>query len=400
MTNRSKKDKKINNISHNAEKNNSEATSSNEKLVETLFELQKVKENYQKLFNFMNEAVVIGKIVYDTAGKPYTTKWVEFNSSFEKLLGITHKAEVFSENHSINIEELKSPFFNIILNVVRTGETAFFETNINEKDLEVTVFSHDIDQYIAVINDISERKKLEKINISLQEANLQKNQFLTNLSPKLRTPLHAIIGFSEILEKEYFGELNEKQMEYVTLITNSGQHILSLMNDIIDIIKIDSGSMEFKLEEFSTESFFDETITLIKEELDNHDVSIGYNINPVASVLHGDKSKCLQILNNILANSLKYIPEGGNIEINAEKLTDNKIQISVIDNGIGYDDYELDNLFPEFHQLDEESLSNLGGKGVDLTLVKRLIEMHDGEIGVVSNLGKGTTYWFTLPIKS
>ncbi|MEW5821948.1 MAG: HAMP domain-containing sensor histidine kinase [Cyanobacteriota bacterium] len=220
--------------------------------------------------------------------------------------------------------------------------------------------------------------------------------YLTMLDPELRTPLHAILGFSELLEKEYFGKLNEKQMEYIQLISKSGKHILTLMNNVLDIIKIETDDLELKCEEFCPEKAIEEVIAFFDIDFKSNSISLIYNIDQEIKTIFGDRQRFKQILHNLLINALKLTPEGGKIDVHILKDSDNTAKISVIDDGIGIEEKELEKLFPELNQLNKERTPI--GININLTLAKRLVEMQDGKMGVESKLGKGSEFWFILPI--
>lgn len=243
-------------------------------------------------------------------------------------------------------------------------------------------------------------QELEIVNIQLTKAHLNKNCFLSFMSHELRTPLNAVLGFSQSLELKYFGDLNEKQLEYVKQIHNSGEHLLSLINTILDIAKIDAGSMDLIIEEVNISNLIQEILAIMSSLFDKKQVTISLYMDDQISIIEADRVKCKQILLNLLDNAVKYSPEGGNITIRVEKLYDEKIKISITDTGIGIKEEEKESIFFEFYQSKQSKDELVKGTGLGLTLCKRLVGLHKGEIGLYSEENQGSTFWFDLPIKS
>jgi len=255
---------------------------------------------------------------------------------------------------------------------------------------------------VVTFKDITERKKAEQEMIKAKEAaekaNSAKSQFLSMMSHELRTPLNAILGFSDLLLGRHFGELNPKQEGHASHIQSSGQHLLDLINDLLDIAKIDSGTMSLELTEISVEEYFSSAVALMSSQFGKKEIEVKTHIDPTVTTMTGDSRKCKQILLNLLSNAVKYTPEKGRIDIRAEK-EDPLVRISVADTGIGIKKEDQEKIFDEFSQVDRVQDENLGGTGIGLALTRRLVEMHGGEIGVDSEPGKGSTFWFALPLK-
>lgn len=280
----------------------------------------------------------------------------------------------------------------------------------------------------AYFNDISERKRLEKAledernklselvkqrtieldnslmilketNIKLQNAIQHKNRFISSMSHELRTPLNAVIGFTQALEKQYFGDLNEKQMEYVQLVESSGQHLLSLINDILDVSRIDAGSMDFIEELIDVNEVIKEVISIIDHEFKVKEISLSYDVAPDMAKLAVDVRKLKQILINLLSNALKFTPQNGKVTIKCVK-QDNDVKFIITDSGFGISNKDKPHIFEEFYQSDKVKEMAFGGAGIGLSLVKRFVEMHKGTIGFESEEDKGSSFWFTIPIKS
>jgi signal transduction histidine kinase len=231
----------------------------------------------------------------------------------------------------------------------------------------------------------------------LEAASRHKSEFLANMSHELRTPLNAIIGFSEVLLERMFGEVNEKQTEYLQDILSSGQHLLSLINDILDLSKIEAGRMELALAPFHFPSALENAVTLLKERAGRHGIALTLDVDPRLGELVGDERKIKQILLNLLSNAVKFTPEGGRITLKAV-LTDGSVQISVSDTGVGIAPEDQEAIFEEFRQVGSDEGRKREGTGLGLTLTKKFVEMHGGKIWVESEVGTGSTFTFSLPM--
>jgi signal transduction histidine kinase len=217
------------------------------------------------------------------------------------------------------------------------------------------------------------------------------------MSHELRTPLNAIIGFSEVLGERMFGELNEKQAEYSEDILSSGRHLLSLINEILDLSKVEAGRMELELATFDLPLAIDNARTFVRERATKHGINLDVTIDERLGDFVGDERKIKQILLNLLSNTVKFTPGGGRIGI-AARQADGSVEISVSDTGIGISPEDQANIFEEFGRSEATTLTR--EKGQDLTLAKKFVELHGGRIWVESEVGKGSTFSFTLPERS
>jgi signal transduction histidine kinase len=240
-------------------------------------------------------------------------------------------------------------------------------------------------------------REIEDKSRQVEAASHHKSEFLANMSHELRTPLNAIIGFSEVLGEKMFGELNEKQNEYVDDIHSSGHHLLSLINEILDLSKIEAGRMELELAKFDLPLAVENAITLVRERATRHGVSLNREVDKRLGDFIGDERKIKQILLNLLSNAVKFTSEGGRIGIKAISV-DGSVEISVSDTGIGIAPKDQEKIFEEFRQVGTGYAQKGEGTGLGLTLAKKFVEMHGGKIWVKSELGKGSTFTFTLPI--
>ncbi len=232
----------------------------------------------------------------------------------------------------------------------------------------------------------------------LEAASRHKSEFLANMSHELRTPLNAITGFSEVLLERMFGEINPKQTEYLQDILSSGRHLLSLINDILDLSKIEAGRMELTLGTFHLPLALENAITLVKERATRHGIGLDISVDPRLGEFVGDERKIKQVLLNLLSNAVKFTPEGGRIGVKAA-LADGGAEISVSDTGIGIAPKDQEAIFEEFRQVGSDEARKVEGTGLGLTLTKKFVEMHGGRIWVESDVGKGSTFRFTLPSK-
>jgi signal transduction histidine kinase len=219
------------------------------------------------------------------------------------------------------------------------------------------------------------------------------------VSHELRTPLNAIIGFSEVLGERLFGELNEKQAEYTEDILSSGRHLLSLINDILDLSKIEAGRMELEVTTFHMPDAIENALLLIRERASRHGIKLERIIDDRLGDFTGDERKVKQVLVNLLSNAVKFTPEGGRIKVEA-RLGDSAIITSVTDTGIGIASEDQEVIFEEFRQVGSNYAQKREGTGLGLSLTRKFVEMHGGKIWVESELGKGSTFTFTLPIRT
>jgi GAF domain-containing protein len=230
----------------------------------------------------------------------------------------------------------------------------------------------------------------------LEAASRHKSEFLANMSHELRTPLNAVIGFSEVLLQRMFGELNDKQDEYLKDIYASGQHLLSLINDILDLSKIEAGRMELAPAPFHLPSALENAVTLVKERAGRHGIALQLDVDPALGEVAGDERKIKQVLLNLLSNAVKFTPDGGRISLKAGR-ADGAVEISVADTGIGIAPDDQAAIFEEFRQVGSDERRR-EGTGLGLTLAKKFVELHGGRIWVESELGRGSTFKFTLPV--
>ena len=238
-------------------------------------------------------------------------------------------------------------------------------------------------------------REIELKSRELEAASRHKSEFLANMSHELRTPLNAIIGFSEVLSERMFGELNEKQEEYLKDIHASGQHLLSLINDILDLSKIEAGRMELEVSDFDLPTTIDNALMLVRERAARRGIALHKVVDERLGQIEADERKIRQVLLNLLSNAIKFTPEGGRIEVGAQAV-DGSIEISVTDTGIGIAPEDQAAVFEEFRQVGSAE-KKVEGTGLGLALSRKFIELHGGRISVKSQEGQGSTFTFTIP---
>ncbi|MGB9929292.1 MAG: response regulator [Methanosarcina sp.] len=239
-------------------------------------------------------------------------------------------------------------------------------------------------------------EKLIQAKLEAEAASRTKSEFLANMSHELRTPLNSIIGFSDILLEQVFGELNERQLKYINNISTSGKHLLELINDILDLSKVEAGKMELHYSEFSINAVFAEVRTVLTPLAQEKSLEIDFNIESVET-LEADRSRLLQILYNLVSNAVKFTPEGGKVSVLCKK-SGNRGLISVTDTGIGISPEDQKKLFQPFMQLDASTSKQYCGTGLGLALVKKIVALHEGDIWVESDIEKGSTFTFAIPL--
>ena len=238
-------------------------------------------------------------------------------------------------------------------------------------------------------------REIKEKSRELETASRHKSEFLANMSHELRTPLNAIIGFSEVLSEKLFGEINAKQEEYIADILQSGRHLLSLINDILDLSKIEAGRMELERTTFHLPNAIENALTLVRERAQRHGITLGRTIDDRLGIIDADERKVKQVLLNLLSNALKFTPEGGRIDVRAAA-RDDGVEISVTDTGVGIAPEDQEAVFEEFRQVGTAS-KKVEGTGLGLAISRKFIELHGGRIWVESQVGKGSTFAFTLP---
>lgn len=254
---------------------------------------------------------------------------------------------------------------------------------------------------VFCLHDITEMKEIEgslrEANVIAETSNRTKSEFLANMSHELRTPLNSVIGFSEVLLEGNSGPLNEKQTRYLKNISKSGKHLLTIINDILDISKIESGKMQLYKENISVKNLLEDMFSSMQPLAAEKEIVMKVSFGPDLSYIQADKGKIKQVLYNLIGNALKFTEHGGFVTISA-KVNGDMVYISVEDTGIGISRMDQEKLFKPFTQIDSSISRKYEGTGLGLALSKELVVLHGGKIWVVSEPGKGSAFTFTIPI--
>ena len=367
-------------------------------------EIQKRKEaelRYRTLF----EQSPDGVLILD----PETVLPIMFNDAARKQLG--YLSDEFSQMHIWEYEARGTPeeTKKHIGRILEEG-WADFETQHRTKtgeirDVMVTFNKIELAGRIVfnvIYRDITERKQSEKLRLEkerLEYASTAKSEFLASMSHELRTPLNAILGFSELMKQGIAGKLNEKQEHYIENILSSGKFLLNLINDILDLSKVEAGKIELVFERISLPLILEETTSLIKERAARRKVNIKKELSPELEFIEVDKQRFKQVLFNLLDNAIKFSkPEGGIVTITVKK-AGNNVEISVTDSGIGIRPEDINKLFQRFQQINPEISGKYGGTGLGLAICKQIVELHGGRIWADSKYGEGSMFTFILPLK-
>jgi signal transduction histidine kinase len=251
-------------------------------------------------------------------------------------------------------------------------------------------------QAIIAIENVRLFNEIQEKSLQLEVANKHKSEFLANMSHELRTPLNAVIGFSEVLQDPMFGELSEEQKGFVNDIHESGKHLLSLINDILDLAKVEAGRMELMTGEFDLASAIDNAVTLVKERASRHGIKLGQDLASDLGTLRADERKLKQILLNLLSNAVKFTPQGGMVRVVAVRVPGG-VRIAVADTGVGIAPEDRDAVFEEFRQVGKDYTRKAEGTGLGLALTRKFVELHGGTITLESEVGEGSTFIVFIP---
>jgi signal transduction histidine kinase len=240
--------------------------------------------------------------------------------------------------------------------------------------------------------------ELQRLYGELETVSRHKSEFLANMSHELRTPLNAIIGFSELLQQQLVGELNEQQLGYVDDVLDAGRHLLSLINEILDLAKVEAGKMELDLADVSLRPTLESGLTMNAERASRAGVALGLTLDPEEITVRADERKLRQVVFNLLSNAVKFTPADGRVDVSAS-ITDGVVEVAVADTGPGIAPEDQELIFEEFRQARADSGNRHDGTGLGLPLSRKFIELHGGRLWVESVPGAGSTFRFTLPVE-
>lgn len=344
--------------------------------------------------------------------KGLVTFW---NRAAEKMFEYAKEEVIGKDLHSlIAPEEYKDGYKNGLVEFMATGKGSALGQAISlkarkksgeefpvELSLSSFVLRDGTWNAAGIIRDITYRKKAEEAlidaRITAESANRTKSEFLANMSHELRTPLNAIIGFSDILLEKTIGDLNEKQIKYLRNISTSGRHFLALINDVLDLSKVDAGKMQIAYEKFTISEVYTDVKNILSNFAISKSIKLTFEIEPGLDEISADKLKFKQILYNLVSNAIKFTPEHGSVHISAS-IRSNVLHMEVRDTGIGISDEDQKKLFSAFTQLDSTYSRKYQGTGLGLVLVKKYVEMHRGKVWVESEIEKGSSFVFEIPI--
>ncbi len=253
------------------------------------------------------------------------------------------------------------------------------------------------DEIGALAADVNRMNdELRRLYGELETASRHKSDFLATMSHELRTPLNAIIGFSEVLQEQMFGELNERQLAYVRDVLEAGRHLLSLINDVLDLAKIEAGRMELELSEVALPELLRSAVSMKTERAGRGGIALALTTEPAEITITADERRVRQIVFNLLSNAVKFTPADGRVEVSA-RLDDGRVEIAVADTGPGIAAEDLETIFGQFEQASDGKQAE--GTGLGLPLSRKLVELHGGRLWVDSEVGHGSTFRFTLPVR-
>jgi PAS domain S-box-containing protein len=338
-----------------------------------------------------------------------------FGYGREEMLGLTVEALVPSAVRGVHKRyrdhyhdhPVTRPMGSAMKLEARRKDSTHFPVEISLSSVK----SGDEFRVTAIIRDVTERRQMEEQlrlieskyvrelelrNRETEQANRLKTEFLGNMSHELRSPLHTVIGFAELLAEESQGPLNDRQKGFVTFIHKDSLHLLDVINDLLDLSKIEAGRMELRLEALDAGAVIEEVLSSVRPRAAAKSLEIGFDI-PIATPILADRLRLKQILHNLLANAIKFTPRRGSVRVAAAPCA-GYAEISVSDTGIGISEEQQQAVFDQFYQVRAGTQDGQEGTGLGLAITKRLVEQHRGSIRLRSEPGKGTCFTFTLPL--
>lgn len=325
------------------------------------------------------------------------------NPHFSLVTGYSRQEAIGQNPRILKSGRHSDQFYDELWKTITSGKTWKGEICNKNKDGELYWESASISpivnakgevvNFVAVKQDVTELKKAKE---EAESATRAKSDFLANMSHELRTPLNAILGFSEILVMEMAGDLNDIQKEYLNDVYESGSHLLLLINDILDLSKVESGNIELDLSKVDISSLIERCLVFFKEKTMTKKLEITKNIEDYTDDFLADELKLKQVLINLIGNAVKFTEDNGRITIYTQK-SDKYFKITVEDTGIGIDKKDINKLFEPFHQLENVYTKKVQGTGLGLALSKKMIELHGGKLTVKSVPGEGSSFTIKIP---
>jgi len=367
--------------------------------------LKKAEEKYRSIFE--NATVGIYRSTTDSKGQLLTV-----NPAFAQILGYASPEQVVE-----NITDIKSQLYvnstdrERLQELLRDkGAVQGFEAQLYRENGEVIDASMNVHvikdetnkllYYEGILEDVTEKKQTSQLRIAKEAAEAvaqTKTEFLANMSHEIRTPLNAILGYTELILDKIYGDVPEKIQEVLERLHTNGRHLLSLINDILDLSKIEAGQLTLSLSDYSMQEVVHTVFTTVESLASEKNIELKVSVASDVAYGRGDEQRIVQVLLNLVGNAIKFT-EVGEVRIKVTT-TDDIFSVSVSDTGPGISDADQQRIFEEFLQADSSSTRKKGGTGLGLSIAKRIVEMHGGRIWVESTLGKGSTFLFTLPIR-
>jgi len=376
------------------------------KLYDGQVALKQAEEKYRSIFE--NATVGIYRSTADAKGHLLTV-----NPAFAQILGYASPEEMIKELTDVSIQFYVNPddrkrLQNLLKDegVVRGFEAQVYRKNgevidVSENSHAIRDENNNILYYEGIIEDITEKKQASQLRIAkeaAEAANRHKSEFLANMSHELRTPLNAILGYTELILDGIYGEVPEKIREVLERLDKNGRHLLNLINDVLDLSKIEAGQLVLSLEEYSMTDVIQTVITSVEALAAEKNLTLNVSTPAGLKIGRGDQQRIAQVLLNLVGNAIKFT-ESGEVKVEVG-VSDEMFLISVVDTGPGISIANQKKIFEEFQQADGSSTREKGGTGLGLSIAKKIVEMHGGRIWVKSTPGKGSNFSFTLPIRS
>ena len=373
------------------------ATRANEDIIETVREpllvldsdLRVIKANRSFYDSFkVTPAETLGNLIYDLGNRQWDIPQLR-----------TLLEEILPQDNKFDDYEVEHVFSSIGHKVMLLNARRIMQEEIGSQMILLAI--EDVTHKMQLERELAERTRdAKRAQFGAEAATQAKSDFLANMSHELRTPLNSIIGFSEVLDDQLLGSLNESQRENVRYILKAGRHLLSLINDILDLSKVESGKMELDVESLSLRELLEASLVMHREKASRHEIKLDLRIESPASIMiEADERKLKQIMYNLLSNAVKFTPDGGEVHVVSKKINAaQELEICIRDTGIGIKPEDIPRLFVEFSQLASVYDKKYEGTGLGLALTKKLVELHSGRIRVESEFGKGSQFSFIIPV--